>query len=140
MAWSLKDLENLKAKGLGVDGWIFKGLEKREKRAVLPKPEPKGLAFIKNYLRMMKVDFVTEHRFHSVRMFRFDIAIPDMRLAMEYEGLMSAKSGHTTIDGYVSDCEKYNLAQLAGWTVLRYTAKNYEDFVNDFEFFKNGQL
>ena len=140
MAWSLKDLENLKAKGLGVDGVISKRPEKKAKRAILPKAEPKGLVFMKNYLRMMKVDFVTEHRFHSVRMFRFDIAIPGMMLALEYEGLMSAKSGHTTISGYVSDCTKYNLGQLAGWTVLRYTVKNYEDFPKDFEDFKNGQL
>ena len=134
MAWSLKDLENLKSKGLGVDGVKSSATAVTPpKKIKLPKPEPKGLIFMKNYLRMLKVVFETEHRFHEVRMFRFDIAIPEMMLAIEYEGLMSEKSGHTTINGYVSDCEKYNLAQLDGWTVLRYTTKNYEDFPRDFE-------
>lgn len=139
MAWSIKDLENLKSKGLGVDGVKSPAAANiKPKKAKLPKPEPKGLIFMKNYLRMLKVVFETEHRFHEVRMFRFDIAIPEMMLAIEYEGLMSEKSGHTTVNGYVSDCEKYNLAQLDGWTVLRYTAKNYEDFPNDFEIIKEN--
>lgn len=136
MAWSLKDLENLQSKGLGIDGMKFKSDVPKKSKVKIPKPEAKGLTFLKNYLRMLKVNFITEHKFHKVRKFRFDIAIPDMMLAIEYEGLMSKKSGHTTIDGYVSDCTKYNLAQIDGWTVLRYTAKNYEDFPLDFEFIK----
>lgn len=140
MAWSLKDLENLRAKGLGIDGVVSKGPEKKAERAVLPKPEAKGLVFMKNYLRLLKVDFVTEHIFHPSRLWRFDIAVPDMMLSVEYEGIFSEKSRHTGVNGYIGDIEKYNEAQKLGWTVLRYTAKNYEDFVNDFEFIKNGHL
>lgn len=132
MAWSLKDLENLKSKGLGVQG--VDPPSPKQPKAKIPKPEAKGLIFLKRYLQMRKIEFITEHRFHKVRRFRFDIAVPSMMMAIEYEGLFSKKSGHTTIDGYVSDCEKYNLAQLEGWTVLRYTAKTYEEFVNDLEF------
>jgi len=56
------------------------------------------------------------------RRFKFDWAIKDWMIAIEYEGLMSKKSRHTTIGGYSKDTEKYNLAQINGWIVLRYTA------------------
>ncbi len=70
--------------------------------------------------------YVRELQFSADRKFRFDWAIPDLKIAIEYEGIFSEKSGHTTINGYVKDCIKYNLATLEGWKVLRYTAKNYE--------------
>lgn len=66
----------------------------------------------------------TEYRFHPVRKFRFDHAIPEIMTAFEYEGLMSKKSRHTTLTGYSNDNSKYNLAQLMGWKVLRYTVIN----------------
>ena len=81
-------------------------------------------------------EYVEELQFHDVRQFRFDWAIPQWKLAIEYEGLMSKKSGHTTIGGYTKDCIKYNLAQLEGWKVLRYTAKNYQQLSNDLKYFK----
>ena len=74
---------------------------------------------------------VEELQFSNERKFRFDWALPGVKLAIEYEGLMSQKSGHTTIGGYTKDCEKYNLAQIEGWTVLRYTAVNYKNLERD---------
>lgn len=79
-------------------------------------------------------DVKTEHRF-SDRKFKFDFAvIPGMyriKIAIEYEGLMSEKSGHTTVTGYTSNCDKYNLACILGWKVLRYTALNYKNLECD---------
>lgn len=101
-------------------------------RAVkLPKQIPAGVQHIKNILTAGKFEFVSEYRFHDKRRFRFDFAIPDLKIAIEYEGLNSEKSGHTTIGGYTSDCTKYNLAAIDGWRILRYTAVNYTDFGND---------
>lgn len=80
-------------------------------------------------------DYVKELEFHDKRKFRFDWAIPSLHLAVEYEGLFSKKSGHTTKSGYTSDCEKYNLAQLNGWVILRYTAINYKDLEKDLKLF-----
>ena len=105
-------------------------------RAVkLPKQIPAGVQHIRNILtaaeEMGKFEFVAEYRFHDKRRFRFDFAIPDLKIAIEYEGLNSEKSGHTTIGGYTSDCTKYNLAAIDGWRILRYTAVNYTDFGND---------
>lgn len=80
--------------------------------------------------------YVEELQFHDVRQFRFDWAIPQWKLAIEYEGIMGKKSRHTTIGGYTRDAEKYNLAQLEGWKVLRYTAKNYQQLSEDLKIFK----
>ncbi len=77
--------------------------------------------------------FEKEFQFLTNRKFRFDWAFPEHWLAIEYEGLISNKSRHTTIKGFSKDCEKYNLAQLEGWTVLRYTALNYLDIKKDLE-------
>lgn len=76
-------------------------------------------------------DYCEEFQFDDVRKFRFDWAIPTLKIAIEYEGLMSEKSGHTTIDGYSKDCQKYNLAIINGWKVLRYTAVNYKNLEKD---------
>lgn len=95
--------------------------------------------YIKAILWMFKRDgiipeYVEEHQFHDVRNFRFDWAITSMKIAIEYEGIFSKKSGHTTVSGYTKDCIKYNLATLEGWKVLRYTAKNYKQISNDLKY------
>ncbi len=77
-----------------------------------------------------KDSVLTEHRF-SERRFRFDFAIPSKMIAVEYEGLMSEKSGHTTETGYTKDTDKYNLATKLGWQVYRFTILNYNT-INDY--------
>jgi len=52
---------------------------------------------------------------------------------IEYEGISSRKSRHTTVTGFTNDCEKYNQAQLTGWKVLRYTVLNKSQFFTDIE-------
>lgn len=103
------------------------------------KPSQAKLHIEKVFLAQ-KIKYVKEHRFHKVRKFRFDYAVPEKMLAIEYEGLMSAKSRHTTISGFSKDTTKYNLAQNEGWTVLRYTALTYRDFEKDItDFFQAYQ-
>jgi very-short-patch-repair endonuclease len=69
-----------------------------------------------------------EFRFHPTRRWRFDFAYPDIKLAIECEGLTyygnnkdgSMKLGrHQTAKGYQEDLEKYEQALLLGWTVYR---------------------
>jgi very-short-patch-repair endonuclease len=74
-----------------------------------------------------------EHQFSDKRKFTFDFAIMDLKVAIEYEGLNSNKSGHTTIVGYTKDTVKYNLAQSEGWTVLRFTVMNYKTLIKTLE-------
>lgn len=70
-----------------------------------------------------------EFRFHKVRRWKFDWAVHGQRIAFEYEGMAYrvAKSGHTTIKGFEGNCEKYNIASIMGWRVLRFTAKMIEN-------------
>lgn len=82
-------------------------------------------------LKLMGLNYEPEYTFHHTRKWRFDFAIPEKKIAIEYEGLFSDKSGHTTIDGYTADTEKYNEAAKLGWKVLRYTAKSYTRLTND---------
>lgn len=67
-----------------------------------------------------------EYKFHKTRRWKFDYAIPQFKIAIEYEGVNSIKSGHTTVKGFTKDCDKYNAAAMCGWKLLRYTALNYK--------------
>ena len=55
------------------------------------------------------------------RWLRFDYAIPELKLAIEIEGSFFMNGQNSRGSGYIRDMEKYNLAQMHGWTVLRYT-------------------
>lgn len=79
-----------------------------------------------NYLELK-----TEYRFDEERKWRFDWCFPELKIAIEYEGIFSAKSRHTTAKGFTGDTEKYNRAQQLGWRVMRYTAINYMDLIID---------
>ena len=81
---------------------------------------------------------VAEHPFAAElgRRWRFDLAWPDRRLAVEIEGGLFGRGGkgsnapcpacgqvpagaHRSVDGVLRDMEKYNHAALLGWRVLR---------------------
>ena len=64
---------------------------------------------------------LTEYRFAPPRRCRFYYAWPGYMVAIEIEGGVWTRGRHTRAAGYRKDCEKYNRAQLIGWTVLRYT-------------------
>ncbi|CAB4126500.1 hypothetical protein UFOVP74_54 [uncultured Caudovirales phage] len=143
MKWTKKHLLQLQAEGK-IKGFFAGGNREEQHRkkrkasmgeqlkkqlAVLK--EPPGLLYIKRVLDAMGVAYTAELRFDEVRKFRFDLAIPDRMISIEYEGLMSKTSRHTTKTGYTRDSTKYNLATVKGWRVLRYTAGNYREFDND---------
>lgn len=62
-----------------------------------------------------------ELKFHPVRNFRFDFAWPQQRVALEIEGALWKKGGggHSHPSGIKKDIEKYNLAAICGWRILR---------------------
>jgi hypothetical protein len=62
-----------------------------------------------------------EFLFHNKRKWRFDLAWPELLIAVEVEGGIWTGGRHVRGEGYEADCEKYNEAQLAGWMVLRFT-------------------
>ncbi len=139
MVWAQKDLDNLKTKGLKVDD-KFRVSSKMETTEIKPKTKIEKVSVEKNTIEFILMsfkqkelitDFVTEHKFDSVRRFQFDWAIIDLKIAIEYEGIISEKSRHTSMDGFSNDCVKYNLAIANGWKVLRYTAINCKDLETD---------
>lgn len=74
-----------------------------------------------------------EYKFSKERKFRFDFFVKELNCAIEYEGIFSEHSRHTNKIGYSKDTEKYSLAATMGILVLRYTALNYENVLQDLE-------
>ena len=64
--------------------------------------------------------WTVEHRFDSVKRYKFDYAHLKIRTAVEIEGGIYTGTGHAKTGTYLKDMRKYNLAQLKGWIVLRY--------------------
>ncbi len=66
-----------------------------------------------------------EYRFHPTRRWRFDLAWPARRLAVEVDGgqWMAGGGRHNTD----ADREKLNAAAIAGWRVLRYSPRQLRD-------------
>lgn len=62
-----------------------------------------------------------EYRFHPVREWRFDYAIPRAKVAIEVEGGVWNHGRHTRPEGYLRDLEKYNEAAACGWLLIRTT-------------------
>lgn len=140
LRWTIQDLERLKKKGLLVpliEANAQLNDVQRKLNAPKRKTDPEGLRHIKQTLQLLNIPFVTEFKFHATRKFRFDVAFPEHKLALEYEGLVSEKSRHTTITGYTRDCDKYNEAVLLGWKVFRFTAINYRNFYSFIQTFLN---
>lgn len=69
------------------------------------------------------IEFVREYKFLPDRRFRADFAIIPLRLLVEVQGgRWMEHGGHNTGGGLARDYEKSNLAQLAGWRYLQFTA------------------
>lgn len=103
------------------------------------KADPKLL--IELILKDSGLPYVKEYQFNKKRQFRFDWCIPSLKIGVEYEGdTYSGKGAHTRGAHYASDCEKYNLAALDGWKVLRYTVDILKDngaqLMKDLKFIK----
>ena len=110
-----------------------------EKKSIIPKSIGKYKLHIISVLEASGLNYESEFIFSNERKFRFDWAVPQLCIAIEYEGIFSEKSGHTTLSGYKKDVVKYNLATKLGWKILRYTADNYLDFENDLKIMQKDE-
>jgi len=66
--------------------------------------------------------FVYEYKFHPTRGWLFDAAHPELCIALEYNGIMGGKTGHSSIPGLLRDAEKFTEAAILGWIVIIATA------------------
>ena len=95
------------------------------------KPGEENKSYLLHVLQTLfgEDEVVSEHRFHPVRMWRFDYAVPSIKLAIEYQGhagfVKAGSSGHSTIKGLTNDSEKFNQAHAHGWRVLCFTALHF---------------
>ena len=128
MTWSKSHLQKLEKEGR-IKKVDFP--KEPKNKVVIPKEIGPYKLHIISVLKKSGLEFEEEYKFDEVRKFRFDWAIEKYRIAIEYEGIFSEKSGHTTISGYTKDITKYNLATKLGWQILRYTADNYLEIEND---------
>jgi very-short-patch-repair endonuclease len=64
---------------------------------------------------------VREYRFHTSRLWRFDLAWPARKFAVEVDGGGFVAGRHGRGAGIEKDCEKFAEAICDGWTVLRVT-------------------
>lgn len=60
-----------------------------------------------------------EHRFHDRRKWRFDIAFPAVKLAIEIDGGLFIDGGHSRGRARINDMERDIAANLLGWLVVR---------------------
>lgn len=67
-----------------------------------------------------------EHRFAAPRRWRFDFAWPDRKVACEVDGATWSGGRHVRGSGVESDAEKYSIAAVLGWRVLRVTGAMVE--------------
>lgn len=93
-----------------------------------------------------------EYRFHPVRKWRVDFALPDLKIGIEVEGGTWGKpvycprcrtrikgvwkgGRHNHPSSFPNDCEKYNHAAMLGWRIFRLTEKMFHaglDQIEDF--------
>lgn len=69
---------------------------------------------------------VAEYKFHPERKFRFDYAWLPYMVCLEIEGATWTNGRHVRGRGYAADCEKYNLAGILGWLVIRATTEQVQ--------------
>ena len=75
-------------------------------------------------LKSENIDYASEFTFCPGRRWRFDFAWPDLKIAVEIEGMTYTGVGyHQNPEDYGKDCEKYNTAAFLGWKVFRFTRK-----------------
>lgn len=74
-------------------------------------------------------DLHEEYRFCPGRKFAADFAFPGYQVLIEVEGLVygHGESRHTSLSGYTKDCEKYNLAAILGYRIIRVTQEHIQN-------------
>ncbi len=100
----------------------------------------KGVDNIEFRLKSLNVEYIKEFLPIVGHQFRSDFYVPSLNLLIEFEGIVSNKSRHTTILGYSKDCEKYNLISLAGYKLLRYTTITVHNLGPDLTALVNNQV
>lgn len=79
------------------------------------------MMFVKIVKSSTGLDVEKEYRFHPERKWRFDYAIPDLKIAIEIDGGVWINGRHNRASGYIKDMQKFNIAASLGWLILKFT-------------------
>lgn len=119
----------------------------KSKKPKTPKKEAKQLSEMKLWLYAIYCndpEIIIEYEYPFAkelkRKFRADIAFPNQKLIIEYDGVNSLKSGHTTLVGLSHDRERDIICQQLGYTVYRYTVLSYQNVISDVETYLKDYL
>lgn len=96
---------------------------KRSTRVKTHQGESIGESLLANQLRILKISFEQEYKFHPKRKWRADFHIVGKNILIEVEGGIWSNGRHTRGKGYIADMEKYNSAQELGYLVFRYSTE-----------------
>jgi hypothetical protein len=81
------------------------------------------MSSLKEFSAELYASVSREWRFDISRLWKFDFAWVEPKVAVEVEGGVfsrgAASKGHAGGAAYASNCEKYNVAQHQGWSVIR---------------------
>lgn len=88
--------------------------------SVTPKPLSEGEELFALHLKIYKIPYRREVCLVPNRKYRWDFVIAD--LAIEIQGAVWRKGGHSTGAGIIRDCEKLNAVVLAGYRPLMFTS------------------
>ena len=96
---------------------------KRSTRVKTHQGESIGESMLANQLRVLKISFEQEYKFHPKRKWRADFHIVGKNILVEVEGGVWSGGRHTRGKGYIGDMEKYNAAVVLGFQVLRFSTE-----------------
>jgi very-short-patch-repair endonuclease len=96
---------------------------KRSTRVKTHQGESIGESLLANQLRVLKISFEQEYKFHPKRKWRADFHIVGKKILVEVEGGVWSGGRHTRGNGYIGDMEKYNAAVVMGYQVLRFSTE-----------------
>lgn len=74
----------------------------------------------KVYDRILGGEWWAEWYFHDTRKWRFDYALPELKIAIEVDGGVFTGGRHSGGIGQVKDMEKMNYAASLGWLVFHF--------------------
>lgn len=92
-------------------------LKPRKQAAKQPKTDLFHLVLTKE----LHAEVIKEYIFHPTRKWRFDYAIPSLKIAIEIDGGVWTNGRHNRATGYLGDLKKFNAAASLGWRVLKFT-------------------
>lgn len=103
---------------------LFPIQKNKKRRSAKQTREPSvGEVLLSTHLRVCKIGFEQEYKFHPKRKWRADFLITGTKILIEVEGGIWSGGRHTRGRGYIGDMEKYNSAAMMGFTVLRFSTE-----------------